>query len=62
MHYSSEIRLREAFTVVKRRWLSIATTNNAVKQGCQSQMDGGPNKKFSYKPRAGLFECSLKIF
>jgi hypothetical protein len=35
---------------------------DTVEQGCQSQMDGGPNKKFSYKPRAGLFECSLKIF
>ena len=23
-------------------------------------MDGGPNKKFSYKPRAGLIEFSLK--
>ena len=23
-------------------------------------MDGGPNKQFSYKPRAGLIECSLK--
>ena len=31
-----------------------------LEQGCQSQMDGGPNKKISYKTRAGLFECSLK--
>ena len=29
-------------------------------QGCQSQMDGGPNEKFRNKPRAGLIECSLK--
>ena len=37
-------------------------SSRALDQGCQSQMDGGPNKKFSYKPRAGLFECSLKNF
>ena len=25
-------------------------------------MDGGPNEKFSYKPRAGLIKCSLKLY
>ena len=34
--------------------------NHSVVQGCQSQMDGGPNKKFSHKPRAGQIEFSLK--
>ena len=33
-----------------------------LKQGYQSQMDGGPNEKFSYKPRAGLIKCSLKLY
>ena len=33
-----------------------------LKQGCHSQIDGGPNTKFSYKLRAGLMECSLKNF
>lgn len=33
-------------------WLTLP-----LDQGCQSQMDGGPNKKFSYNPGAGLIEC-----
>ena len=33
---------------------------DTLDQGGQSQMDGGPNKKISYKTTAGLVECSLK--
>ena len=28
--------------------------------GCQSQLDGGPNKKFGYRQRAGIIKWSLK--
>ena len=39
-----------------KNWLSWIT----LERECQSQKDGGPNKKFGYKPRVGLIKCSLK--
>lgn len=34
----------------------------SITTGLSKSMDRGPNKTFSYKPRARLMECSLKIF
>lgn len=61
-HVIAEFAKQMATGLMQIIMISFCQVGIGLEQGCQSQMDGGPNKKFSYKPRAGLFECSLKNF